>query len=87
MAKFEIKTKMFDDPKTGNAIPYDRLVISGYIMGKLRVVELKVDKNQLEMISMIMDSDEQKPEVTVTKGGEVNVEKELEDEMDEFLND
>jgi len=77
MAKFEIKTKTFDDPKTGNVIPYDRLVVSGYVMGKLREVELKVDKNQLEMISMIMDSDESKPVVEARKANE--------DEIDNFL--
>lgn len=77
MAKYEIVTKMFDDKSTGNVVPYDRFVVSGYVFGKERKVELKVDKNQLEMISLIMDSVEEKPIIETRKANET--------EMDDFL--
>lgn len=67
MPKFAIETKMFDDPKTGNAVPYDRLVISGYLFGKKRTVELKLDKSQLELVSLLIDSDEGAPSIDSRK--------------------
>lgn len=82
MAKFEIITKMFDDPKTGNAVPYDRFVVSGLVVGKMRTVELKLDKNQLEMISMIMDSDEDKLD-TITRKATQDEKPEITKEIDD----
>jgi len=79
MATFTIETKTFDDPKTGNVIPYDRFVIKGYVLGKLREVALKLEKNELAMVSMIMDSTEQKPTVETHKA--------LDDEMYDFLSE
>jgi len=67
MAKVYILKQIYDNPTTGEQIPYERLAISGSLNGETMTLELKLEKSQLQLAKALLNSDE-KLDVSLRNG-------------------
>jgi len=54
MSQISIIERIYDNPETGDRIPYKRLAISGEVGGEMYTLELKLQKTELMGAQMIL---------------------------------
>lgn len=68
MAQVSIKQSSFKDKMTGEKIEYNRLIIDGFLQGKRRVAEFKIEgKNDIMLAELLLNSDEVSADVVNAK--------------------
>jgi len=78
MAHVEIIKKTFNNEATGQIVEYERLAIIGSIGGVTQTLEIKLEKTELMLAKMLLNSTE-KIEISVRTANK--------DEIDAFLDD
>jgi len=58
MAHVQIIKKTFNNEATGQAVDYERLAITGIIGGSVQTLEIKLEKTELMLAKMLLDSKE-----------------------------
>ena len=78
MAHVSISKNTFND-KDGKPVTYERLAIVGYISGEIQTLEIKLEKPELMLAKILLNSEDEAPVIEARKANE--------EEIDNFLDE
>jgi hypothetical protein len=70
MALVQIAKRTFNDEKTGKNVEYERLCIIGYLDGVTHTLEVKLEKSELMLAKILLNSKGEKAQVTLGDSGD-----------------